>query len=93
MKDCLINEYRYGVLIENIPNCISQKKLLNIAQDVIRDNTNKPFYGMLNCNYIPNPILIEDDFYFNDYEWVHDPKAFPRSTVDFRIDYKEYLIN
>lgn len=89
MKDCLINEYRYAVLIENIPNCISQKKLLGIAQDVIRDNINKPFYTIANCQYTANPMITDDDFYFGDYELTHDPKAFPESAINFRIDYQQ----
>ena len=36
MKNVLINEYKYSILIENIPNNIPRKKLGLIAQDVIR---------------------------------------------------------
>ena len=93
MKDCLINEYRYGVLIENIPNCISRKRLLEIAQDAIRDCANKPFYIMGNVNYTPNPCIMPDSFYFDDYECRKDPKCFPESEVDFKVDYQEYINN
>lgn len=89
MKDCLVSEYKYTVLIENIPNCISQKRLLGIAQDIIRDNTNKPFYTMANCQYVPNPMIADDNIYFSDYELTHDPKAFPESAINFKIDYRQ----
>lgn len=91
MKDCLINEYKYSVLIENIPNNIPRKKLGLIAQDVIRDNTNKPFYGISAYDYICNPMIADDNVYFGDYELTNDPKVFPECHINFKIDYKEYI--
>lgn len=91
MKDILISEYKYSILIENIPNNISKKKLGLIAQDIIRDRANRPFYSISAYNYICNPIIVNDDMYFCDCELVQDPKVFPECKIDIKIDYKEYL--
>ena len=91
MKNVLINEYKYSILIENIPNNIPRKKLGLIAQDIIRDNTNKPFYSISAYDYIPNPMIADDDIYYSDYELIDNKKVFPECAINFKIDYKEYL--
>lgn len=66
-------------------NNIPKRKLGLLAQDVIRDRADRPFYNISAYDYTVNPIIVNDDMYFCDYELSQDPKVFPECKIGGKI--------
>lgn len=87
MKNVLIIEYRYSVLIKNLPNNFKKDKVKQIAQRVLRNNVLYS-YLMTSCDYIVNPIIYND----TDYKYYKDcKKAVELENISFIVDYKNIL--
>ena len=88
MKNVLIIEYKYSMLIKNLPNNFKKDRVKQIAQRVLRNNVLYS-YLMTACDYIVNPVIIYND---TDYKYYKDcKKAVEAENISFIVDYKDIL--
>lgn len=84
MKDCLVKEYKYSVLIMGLPNNMKKDTIIQIAQKVLHLLKGSD-YTMSACDYIVNPNIIknaDDEKLYQD-----SKKKYYDEHIDFKIDY------
>ncbi|MGL4801997.1 MAG: hypothetical protein ACRC18_07000 [Cetobacterium sp.] len=87
MKDILIKEYRYSVLITNLPKNFKRDKVAQLAQKVIRNNNSNKAYMMSAYDYIIDPHVCYNN---NDYDLYYDSKKkIDNNHIDFTISYDD----
>ena len=87
-KNILITDYRYNILITNLPNYLKKDIVIDIARRVLQ---NKIYYSytMIMCDYSINPKVIytEEDYkYYKDYN-----NSIMSDDIDFIVDYNDIL--
>lgn len=90
LKDVLIVEYRYSILIKNLPNHLKRDKILEIAQRILRNKISYS-YVMILSDYKVNPYIIYND---KDYKLYKDcNNSFEIEQIDIIVDYKDIIID
>lgn len=86
MKNCLIREYKYSVLITNLPTNMKKETIESLAQRVLRNNI-EPSYMMSSCSYTVNPYIVYNDE--DDKTYGDSKKKYPNEFIDFKVDYED----
>ena len=86
MKNCLVREYKYSLLITNLPNNMKEDKVVEIAKRSLK-NLISQSYTMSAHKYIVNPVLFHNDL--EETYCADNKKKYDARNIDFKIDYNE----
>ena len=98
MKTVLINAYEGSVLFENVPNNKSRQHLINLAVHALNEYSSpnsRYLYSISNVDYIPNPILCEDEWSARQRRYEAYARYADRIQVmpEIVVDYPTFIAN
>lgn len=80
-KDVFIGEYKYGILIENVPYNMKQDELVRFVSRKIANELNQIVYTMCDIKYVANPTIVPYDLF------EKGQKEVIAESINFIIDF------